>query len=112
MTTGAPKGASGTFDWNLIWHQIDAECLPPNGRYFFPPHCRMTMVPKIVMSKKGVDRVSFLPAFINPRAQPYAVRREDPKFDEILKFTEWVSDQHPHKFRVEGDEIVVDASER
>jgi hypothetical protein len=108
MTTGAPRSSSGTFDWNLIWHRADPECLPPDGRYFFPSHCRMTMVPKIVMSKKGVERVSFLPAFINQRAQPYAVGADDPKFREILEFTEWVSDQHPHQFHVEGNEVVVD----
>jgi hypothetical protein len=110
MTTGAPKGAQGTFDWNLIWHQIEPECLPPDGRYFFPAHCRMTMVPKIVMSKKGIERVSFLPSFINARAQPYALTPNDPKFEQVLKFTEWVSDQHAHKFRVEGNEVVVGPS--
>ena len=87
---------------------IDEDCLPPNGRYFFPSHCRMTMVPKIIMSKSGVDKISFLPAYINHRGQPYAVNHSDPKFAEILKFTEWVSDQHPHKFRVDGDEVVVE----
>jgi len=68
----------------------------------------MTMVPKISIGKKGVERVAFLPCYINARAQPYAVKADDPKFSEILKFTEWVSDQHPHKFRVEGNEVVVD----
>jgi capsule synthesis protein PGA_cap len=110
MTTGAPKGPEGTFDWNLLWHRIEPECLPPNGRYFFPPHCRMTMVPKIVMSRSGIERVSFLPAYINPRAQPHAVKASDPKFAEILEFVEWVSDQHPHKLRVEGDEVLVETS--
>jgi poly-gamma-glutamate synthesis protein (capsule biosynthesis protein) len=110
MTTGSPKNSPNTYDWNLIWLPIDEECLPPNGRYFFPSHCRMTMVPKIVMSKQGVERVSFLPAFINHRAQPYVVAPNDPKFGEILKFTEWVSDQHPHRFRVEDGEVVVDTA--
>lgn len=110
MTTGSPKTSPSTFDWNLIWLPIDAECLPPHGRYFFPSHCRMTMVPKAVIGENGVKRVSFLPAFINHRAQPYVVAPDDPKFGEILKFTEWVSDQHPHKFRVEGSEVVVDTS--
>ena len=109
MTTGSPKTPQGTFDWNLIWHQIEPECLPPNGRYFFPQHCRMTMVPKIVMSRKGVERVSFLPAYINARAQPYALDANDPKFGQILEFAEWVSDQHPHKLRAEGNEVVVEA---
>jgi len=110
ITTGAPKNSPSTYDWNLIWLAIDQECLPPTGRYFFPSHCRMTMLPKVVMSRKGIEKVSFLPAYINPRAQPYVVAPDDPKFDEILKFTEWVSDQHQHKFRVEGNEIVVDAA--
>ena len=110
ITTGAPKNSPSTYDWNLIWLAIDQECLPPTGRYFFPSHCRMTMLPKVVMSRNGIEKVSFLPAYINPRAQPYVVAPDDPKFDEILKFTEWVSDQHQHKFRVEGNEIVVDAA--
>jgi len=68
------------------------------------------MIPKAVIGKKGVERVSFLPAFINPRAQPYALGPDDPKFNEVLKFTEWVSDQHPHQFRVEGSEVVIDTA--
>ena len=116
MTTGSPKSAwppksgPGIFDWNLIWYQYDPECLPPNGMYSFPSHCRKTMVAKAVISKNGIEKVSFLPAFINHRAQPYVVAPDDPKFREILEFTEWVSDQHPHKFRVEGNEVVVDNS--
>jgi poly-gamma-glutamate synthesis protein (capsule biosynthesis protein) len=108
MTTGSPKTSPNSYDWNVVWHRIDKECMAPNGRYFFPTHCRMTMVPKIVMGKKGIERVSFYPAYINPRAQPYQVKAADPKFAEILEFTEWVSDQVPHKFRVEGDEVVVE----
>jgi hypothetical protein len=108
MTTGSPKNSPNTYDWNLIWLPIDEDCLPPNGRYFFPSHCRMTMVPKIVMSRKGIERVAFLPAYINSRAQPYVVTPDDPKFAEILRFTEWVSDQHPHKFRIDGGEVVVE----
>ena len=68
------------------------------------------MVAKAVIGKKGVERVSFLPTFINPQAQPYVVAPNDPKFQEILELTEWVSDHHPHKFRVEGNEVVVDTS--
>jgi len=110
MTTGSNKRTANTFDWNLIWFPIDKECLPPHGCYQFPSHCRKTMVAKVVITRKGIERVSFLPAFINPQAQPYVVGPEDSKFQEILEFTEWVSDQHPHKFRVEGNEVVVDTS--
>lgn len=110
ITTGSNKRSANTFDWNLVWFPIDKECLPPHGIYQFPTHCRKTMVAKAVIGKKGIERVSFLPAFINPQAQPYVVGPDDPKFQEILDWTEWVSDQHPHKFRVEGGEVVVDTA--
>ena len=58
MTTGSPKTSPNSYDWNVVWHRIDKDCLAPNGRYFFPTHCRMTMVPKIIMSKKGFSRKS------------------------------------------------------
>jgi len=108
MTTGAPKKTNSTLEWNLMWFQTDAECMPPNGKYHFPTHCRKTMVPKIIIGKQGVEKVSFFPAFINAQAQPYAVTPDDPKFKEILEWTEWVSDHHPHKFHVEGSEVVVE----
>jgi poly-gamma-glutamate synthesis protein (capsule biosynthesis protein) len=111
LTTGGPAGAkSRIFDWNLIWYRQDPECLPPKGKYHFPPHCRMSMVAKAVISREGVEKVSFLPTFINTQAQPYVVAPDDPKFQEILEWTEWVSDHHPHKFRVEGQEIVVETA--
>ena len=68
----------------------------------------MTMFAKAVFSKKGVEKVSFLPVFINGQAQPAVVAPDDPKFREILDWMEWVSDSHPHKFRVEGNEVVVE----
>ena len=94
--------------WNLWWFRVDPECLPPEGMYFFPQDGRKTIIAKIVFSKEGVERVSFLPAFINGQAQPAVMPPSDPKFQEILEFSEWVSDCHPHKFRVEGNEVVVD----
>jgi hypothetical protein len=110
MQTGSKSRATGTFDWNLIWYQIDPECQPPHGMYNFPTHCRKTMLAKAVIGRNGVERISFLPAYINHRAQPYVLKRGDPKFQEVLDYTEWVSDQHPHEFRVEGDEVVIQTS--
>jgi hypothetical protein len=96
--------------WNLWWYHIDPETMPPNGRFPYPHDDRKTMIVKAVFSKKGVERVSFLPTFINPQAQPEAVTQDNPRFKEILDFTEWSSDHYPHKFRVEGNEVVIDTS--
>ena len=111
MTTGRAKRSISSYrKWNVVWLRPDPECLPPHGLYPFPSYARKTMVAKAVIGKRGIERVSFLPAFINHKAQPYAVAPDDPKFQEILDFAEWVSDQHPHKFRVEGSEVVVETS--
>ena len=85
MMDWGPEPVLDTID--LFWFPIDKECLPPHGMYQFPTHCRRTMVAKAVISGKGIEKVSFLPAFINPQAQPYVVGPADPKFQEILEWT-------------------------
>src|SRR5262249_50911012 len=52
MTTGAPKARAAFLEWNFNWFRIEDECMPPSGMYNFPAHCRMTMLPKISMSRK------------------------------------------------------------
>ena len=66
------------------------------------------LLPKVVFNKKGVERVSFLTAHINTLAQPEVLNSDDPRFQELVQYMEWVSDYVPHSFRVEGNEIVVE----
>jgi poly-gamma-glutamate synthesis protein (capsule biosynthesis protein) len=107
LTNGV--GRRQVFDWNLVWHRMASDYLQ-EGRYIQPIGCERSMVAKAVFSKAGVERVSFVPVHINTRAQPAAVVPSDPKFLEMLDYMEWVSDQHAHQFRVEGDEIVVETA--
>ncbi len=93
------------FEWNLYWWRME-----PNSMYEFSVESQNTMLAKVVLSKKGVERVSFLPTFINTQAQPETVKPDDDRFQEILSYMEWVSDQFPHRFQVEGDEVVVQSS--
>lgn len=95
------------FKWNLIWYRPDPECLP---LFPGPSDSRKNILVKAVLNRNGIRRVSFLPTFINAKAQPQVLSSTDPKFQETLDYLEWVSDQHPHKFTVEGDEVVVDTS--
>src|SRR5262249_12020963 len=87
--------------WGLWWFRMDPECLTPKGPYLFPTDRRKTMIAKAVFSKQGVERVSFLPAFINGQAQPEVMQPGSARFTEIVDFLEWISDCHPHKFRIE-----------
>src|SRR5262249_4097505 len=102
-----PKGSY----WNFWWYRLQPEYRSPNATFHHPYESCITMVAKAVFSKTGVMKVSFLPAFINPQAQPAVVEPSDPKFLEIFEFVEWISDQFPHKFRIEGNEITVDTTD-
>ena len=112
MTTASstPRPPSKRKVWNLYHYRVEPECLPPHGRYPHQTESRKTMVVKAVFSRQGVEKVSFLPAFINPLAQPAVVPPSDPKFQEILEYMEWLSDGFPYKFRVQGNEVVVDTA--
>ena len=66
-----------------------------------------TMIAKAVATKQGIRRVSFLPCLIDQKLRPEVLRAGDRRFDDQLKFMEWVSEDFNHRFAVEGDEIVV-----
>ena len=58
----------------------------------------------------GIQRVSFLPMATDKRYRPEVLRRDDKRFDEVLAYLEWASADMPHRFQVEGDEVVVHTS--
>jgi len=68
---------------------------------------KRSLVAKAVLTREGVKRVSFLPVLIDPQLRPEVLRNGDPRFDDAVRFMEWVSEDHPHRFAVEGDEVVV-----
>jgi poly-gamma-glutamate synthesis protein (capsule biosynthesis protein) len=101
LTTGSHRHKI-PFQYNLYWWKTD-----PDAMYQFDIETKKSMLAKAVMSKKGVERISFLPIFINNQAQPESLDQGDERFQEVLEYMEWVSDQLPHSFRVEGNEVVV-----
>jgi len=107
MTTGSHSEPLPV-SWNLltspVWYQVE-----PDSLYYFPTHCKQTILPKVVFSKRGVERVAFLPACINKLAQPDVLDSKDSRFHEVVQTMEWVSDYVPHKFRVDGNEVVVES---
>ncbi len=82
---------------------------PEWSAYAFAPDSRKTIMAKCIMSKKGIERVSFLPALINKQAEPQVVRRADEGFDGVLGYMEKISrDQGlDTRYSVEGDEVVI-----
>lgn len=71
---------------------------------------KRSLIAKAVLSRDGVKRVSFLPVLIDRQLRPEVLRHGDPRFDDAVRFMEWVSEGFDHQFAVEGDEIVVSGS--
>jgi poly-gamma-glutamate capsule biosynthesis protein CapA/YwtB (metallophosphatase superfamily) len=70
---------------------------------------KRSLIAKAVLGQGGVERVSFLPVLIDTALRPEPLRGDDPRFDDALRFMEWVSEDFNHAFRAEGDEVVVTA---
>jgi hypothetical protein len=73
---------------------------------------KRSLIAKAVLAKDGVKRVSFLPVLIDRELRPEVLRAGDPRFDEAVRFMEWVSEGFDHRFTVEGDEVVITGSTR
>jgi poly-gamma-glutamate capsule biosynthesis protein CapA/YwtB (metallophosphatase superfamily) len=67
---------------------------------------KRSLIAKASLSKTG-HRVSFLPVIIDKQLRPEILRNGDPRFDEMVRYMDWASEDYEHAFRVEGDEVVV-----
>ena len=70
-------------------------------------NAKRTLLAKAIFSKSGVKRVSYLPMMIDKLYRPEVLRNGDPRFDDMVRYMDWASDGFDHKFRVDGDEVVV-----
>ena len=75
-----------------------------------PADTRRSLIAKAVMSKNGLEKVSFLPVLIDKQLRPEVLKHGDPRFDDMVGYMDWTSGDFDHKFAVEGDEIVVTGS--
>ena len=67
----------------------------------------LSLLAKARVSKNGIAGVSFLPMMMDKRYRPEVLRRNDPRFSQVLDYMEWASEDMPHRFTVEGDEVLV-----
>ena len=68
---------------------------------------KRSLIAKAVLSRAGVEKMSFLPVLIDRQLRPEILQPGDPRFDDAIRFMEWVSDGFMHKFTVEGDEVLI-----
>ena len=68
---------------------------------------KRSLIAKAVLSREGVKKVSFLPVLIDKLSRPEVLGHSDPRFNDAVKFMDWVSEGYDHKFTIEGDEVLV-----
>jgi len=96
----------GVFDRREVY-RINVD---PDFDYYKQGFERYSGVAKAVLSKDGVERVSFLPALINDNNQPRILKPNDDKFREVVDYQIWASSDFDTRFTIEGDELVVDTT--
>ncbi len=68
-----------------------------------------TILVKCDIANKKIQRVAYLPLWMNAKATPEPVSRSDPRSDEHYRYMQWMcgSQGMDTKFSREGDEVVV-----
>lgn len=87
--------------------QYSVQLDPEYPRLPYGMDAKHSLIAKAVFSRGGVEKVSFLPVMIDQQLRPQVLRCGDPRFEDNLRFLEWVSQEFGHRFTVEGDEVVV-----
>lgn len=80
---------------------------PDYPRLPYGADAKRSLIAKAVLGRDGVQRTSFLPVLIDNQLRPEVLKNGDPRFDDAVKFMEWVSEDFPHRFIVDGDEVVI-----
>jgi len=82
---------------------------PRYKAYPFPADSRMGMACKITISRKQIERLSFLPLMINEDSEPCFFRQKDKEFQDVLKYMEKITRaaQIKTRYTIEGEEVVV-----
>jgi len=68
---------------------------------------KRSLIAKAIISKKGVDRVSFLPILIDRQLRPEVLCSGDTRFGDMVQYMDWASEGYNHHFKIDGNEVVV-----
>ena len=90
-------------------HRHGVEHDPAYPRLPMGPDAMKSMIGRAEVTRAGVGRVSFLPARIDTDLRPEVLFAGDARFDAAVEHMEWTSEGLPHRFTIEGSEVVVSA---
>lgn len=82
---------------------------PEYSTYPFPPNARKSIIAKAVIADGKIERVSYIPIWINKESVPELLSPTDERRREVNKYMRWLcSDQElDAEFAEKGDEVVI-----
>ena len=69
------------------------------------------MIAKAYIKDKKIQKVSYIPAYVNPESEPEVVARQDRRAQEVFYYVNKISQNQDLKvtFSWDGDEVLVSA---
>ena len=80
---------------------------PAWARFMGPLERRYSMIVRCDVEKSGISQVLFHPVYINQRAEPEPLTRNDPRFAEVVAFAEPYSREFGTRFSIVGDDVII-----
>ncbi len=83
--------------------------IPGYERYHYHPDALKTMIAKAYIQDKKIQKVTYIPAYITPNAEPEVVKKGNPRAQEVFDYVVQISEAEDLKARFswEGDEVLV-----
>jgi poly-gamma-glutamate capsule biosynthesis protein CapA/YwtB (metallophosphatase superfamily) len=102
------RGAGGEFARKLVEKYgavVDPEC----PTFSLPHESRHTMIVKALIKYGKINRVSYIPCFVNKSAEPEIVTRDSPLAQEVYEYFEDISrsENLSVNFAWDGDEVII-----
>jgi poly-gamma-glutamate synthesis protein (capsule biosynthesis protein) len=82
---------------------------PDYPKLAYGADAKRSLIAKARVSRGGVQEVSFLPVLIDKRLRPEALRHDDARFDDMVRYMDWASEGFDHHFTRRGDEMIISA---
>ena len=91
----------------LLDHRFEVDLDHPN--YAFPVDSIKTIIVKCTIANNTIQRVAFLPTWIDNEGYPEPLSRSDPRSDQVCHYMEWLCREAKldTKFSREDDEVIV-----
>lgn len=100
--------------WDLGYRKLFHEFYKVQVHPDYPKHrfhydALKTLVAKAYIHDKKIQKVTYLPAYINPDLEPEILTRTDPRAQEVFDYVTKISEEQELKVRFswDGDEVVV-----